>query len=282
MAPIEAQRRLVKSPPELWAEISDPDALGKHLESFGEIEITRVDPETTVAWEGEKASGTVSIEGSGWGTKVVLRAQPAVVELESEPEEIAAEHEPLPEEAGDDPEAGDTVAFEPFVPRLTPDPADWEPDEAIPAFPDADPAPDAPADPLPRRGFFARLFGRRYIELVPEISDSPPPFGEIPDSPPPAEPEIPDQPAPQPEIAPVPDPDPLPDPDPQPDPQPDPEPTHDPVRAPDRLPQPDPEPPLMPAARSTAPAVDTQEAQALLESALDSLGSAHHRPFSRG
>ena len=43
-----AQRRLVKSPPELWAEVSDEDALGRRLAEFGEIRITRVDPETTV------------------------------------------------------------------------------------------------------------------------------------------------------------------------------------------------------------------------------------------
>jgi len=27
----EVQRTLVKSPPELWAELSDPDALARHL-----------------------------------------------------------------------------------------------------------------------------------------------------------------------------------------------------------------------------------------------------------
>ena len=46
----------------------------RHLGAFGEIKITRLEPERTVAWEGEGASGTVSIEPSGWGTKVVLTA----------------------------------------------------------------------------------------------------------------------------------------------------------------------------------------------------------------
>src|SRR5664280_169794 len=37
----EVQRTLVKSPPELWAEISDPASLARHLGEFGEIRITR-------------------------------------------------------------------------------------------------------------------------------------------------------------------------------------------------------------------------------------------------
>ena len=69
-----AQRTLVKSPPELWAEVSDPSALTRHLGDLGEIRITRLDPETTVAWEGDRVRGTVELEASGWGTKVTLTA----------------------------------------------------------------------------------------------------------------------------------------------------------------------------------------------------------------
>lgn len=76
---MEVQRTLVKSPPELWAALSDPGALAEHLGEFGEIRITRTEPETTVAWEGELASGTVALEASGWGTKVTLAAEPALV-----------------------------------------------------------------------------------------------------------------------------------------------------------------------------------------------------------
>jgi len=74
----EAARTLVKSPPELWEVCSDPASLGRHLVPFGEIRITRLEPETTVAWEGERVSGTVRIEPSGWGTKVTLTAAQAV------------------------------------------------------------------------------------------------------------------------------------------------------------------------------------------------------------
>ncbi|MEA2181060.1 MAG: hypothetical protein QOF69_245, partial [Solirubrobacteraceae bacterium] len=69
-----AQRRLVKSAPELWAEISSESSLARHLAEFGEIRITRVEPETTVAWEGDRASGTVELAPTGWGTKVTLTA----------------------------------------------------------------------------------------------------------------------------------------------------------------------------------------------------------------
>ena len=68
MPELEVSRTLVKSPPELWAECSDAASLARHLGQFGEIRITRLEPETAVAWEGELASGTVRIEPSGWGT----------------------------------------------------------------------------------------------------------------------------------------------------------------------------------------------------------------------
>src|SRR5581483_5220692 len=92
----EASRTLVKSPPELWAECSDADSLGRHLDSFGEIRITRLEPETAVAWEGELASGTVRIEPSGWGTKVILTAEPLGTEtgsadLQAEPTDLTPE-----------------------------------------------------------------------------------------------------------------------------------------------------------------------------------------------
>src|ERR1700704_5069820 len=70
----EASRPLVKSPPELWAECSDAASLARHLGQFGEIRITRLEPETAVAWEGAHASGTVRLEPSGWGTRVILTA----------------------------------------------------------------------------------------------------------------------------------------------------------------------------------------------------------------
>ena len=74
MSDLRASRTLVKSPPELWSELSEVEALARHLGELGEIKITRVEPEHTVAWEGERARGTVSLEPSGWGTTVTFTA----------------------------------------------------------------------------------------------------------------------------------------------------------------------------------------------------------------
>jgi hypothetical protein len=93
MQDLTVKRTLVKSPPELWSELSEVERLARHLDAFGDIKITRLEPESTVAWEGEGASGTVSIEPSGWGTKVTLTAR---VEGEDPLPEPVPEPEPDP------------------------------------------------------------------------------------------------------------------------------------------------------------------------------------------
>jgi hypothetical protein len=161
---MEAKRTLVKSPPELWAELSDMAALARHLGEFGEIRITRTEPETVVEWEGDLASGSVRLEPSGWGTKVTLTALPVMVDPPPPPEpEPQAEPEPQPEPA--------------------------------------------------RPGFWARVFRRRAPEPPPPVA------AEEPAPPPPA-------------------PEPL-------------------------------------------PAIEAAVGAAVLNGALDALGAAHHRPFSR-
>jgi hypothetical protein len=151
-----AQRTLVKSPPELWAEISDLEALARHLGEFGEIRITRLEPETTVAWEGDRASGTVQLEPSGWGTKVTLTAELAAA---------VAQHEPVP-------------VPQPAPVRIVPKPPPEPPPEPEP---EPEPLPAAEAgDPEPARrlGFFARLFGRRVAaEPAPEAAEEEPAAG---------------------------------------------------------------------------------------------------------
>jgi hypothetical protein len=115
MTELTATRTLVKSPPELWAECSDAASLARHLGQFGEIRITRLEPETAVAWEGEHASGTVRLEPSGWGTRVVLTAQPA--------EAVGETAEPAPREPAppDEPAAlGETETDTDTEPTLTP------------------------------------------------------------------------------------------------------------------------------------------------------------------
>jgi len=54
------RRRLLKPRPELAAQLTEDmlDRLGED----GEIRITRVNHETTVAWEGDRVSGTVELD----------------------------------------------------------------------------------------------------------------------------------------------------------------------------------------------------------------------------
>ena len=196
MQDLTAKRTLVKSPPELWSELSEVERLARHLGAFGEIKITKLEPERTVAWEGEGASGTVSIEPSGWGTKVVLTATIEGEEPVPEPEPVVEE---VPEES------------QPLVDELQ------EP-------------------PVRKRRWLGRLFGWDGRDRVAEqpvwVAGAP---AEEPEP-------IADEPVPIVEQA-------------------------------------------EPIAEEPAPedgTLDRDGAQAALESALEALGSAHHRPFSRG
>ena len=142
----EASRTLVKSPPELWAELSDESSLERHFDQFGEIRITRLEPETAVAWEGERVSGTVRLEPSGWGTKVILTARAArVVEARADEEAVADE---APEVVTDP--AHEAPAPPVPLPRPVPHP------EPLP--PAAASSPALPASRV-KKGVFGRLFG---------------------------------------------------------------------------------------------------------------------------
>jgi hypothetical protein len=144
MTELQASRTLVKSPPELWAECSDAASLARHLGQFGEIRITRLDPETAVAWEGERARGTVRIEPSGWGTKVILTA---VAVTEDTPEDVPLVEEPpapapAPEAPSEPPPQRRRRFARLFARRRTAEPA-TEPAAVDP------PAPEPPPEPAP-------------------------------------------------------------------------------------------------------------------------------------
>jgi hypothetical protein len=130
----EAQRTLVKSPPELWTELSDPDALARHLGELGEIRITRTDPEKAVEWEAADTTGKVTLAPSGWGTKVTLSVtrEPTEVEPAAEPEPAVVD-EPSPEP---EPLAAEETLTEEHL------------------------------EHQPRLGFFARLFRRRRQDQI--------------------------------------------------------------------------------------------------------------------
>ena len=85
MSELRVNRTLVKSPPELWPELSEVQGLANHLGEFGEISITRLEPEHVVVWEAERASGTVELESSAEGTRVTLTAEIREAELARAP-----------------------------------------------------------------------------------------------------------------------------------------------------------------------------------------------------
>jgi hypothetical protein len=209
----QSSRTLVKSAPELWAECSDAASLARHLGAFGEIRITKLEPETAVAWEGAAASGTVRLETSGWGTRVTLTVTeeaPAPAEPE-EPESEPMAVEPEPELVAE--------AIEPVEPE--PGPAAAEPE------PIAGPV-------APRPGMFARFrlaFRRRPDVTEPVATEPQPEPVEVP-----PDPQLVAEVPPDPELV---------------------------VEA-----APEPGPP-----RSAG--------EDALIAALDSLGMAHHRPYSR-
>jgi hypothetical protein len=70
VATYEVSRTLVKSPPELWAELE-----GARLgDSLGAKSVKTTEPERELAWEGDGAAGLARLEPSSWGTKVTLTA----------------------------------------------------------------------------------------------------------------------------------------------------------------------------------------------------------------
>jgi hypothetical protein len=236
MPDLTAKRTLVKSPPELWEELSEVEGLAKHFAAFGEITITKLEPEHTVAWEGEHGSGTVSIEPSGWGTKVTLHA-----EL---PEQEAVEPEPEPEPVEPEPEAITEA-----------EPVDMEPVLVEPiSLPEH--------EPEPKRGFWGWLFRSRTAttsaaEPEPLLTEPKPLVTE-----------------PEPAVA---EPEPI-----AAEPEPEPEPVAIEVEE-----QTDAEPEEEPPAAEEQPdelstSLDPDRARLVLDEALDTLGAAHHRPFSRG
>jgi hypothetical protein len=225
----EVQRTLVKSPPELWAEISDPDALARHLGEFGEIRITRLEPEQRVEWQAGETSGSVVIKPSGWGTKVKLTVTRELDEAEAEAEAEgagAAEAEGAAvgnsegtavaeSEGADAPDApgastgvktqvateADDAQVAEFAQRDAPDSeaeadadtadasngerefGQTEPERAVESLDapqlvapeQAEGCAELQAAPEPRRGFFARLFGRRRATRAVEPIDEPEP-----------------------------------------------------------------------------------------------------------
>lgn len=252
---------MVKSPPELWAECSEAASLARHLGQFGEIRITRLEPETAVAWEGEEVSGTVRLEPSGWGTRVILTARAAGAQKAPAPQAPAAEEPPPQAPAADAP---------PPPPDPEPEPEPLPPAATgSPVAPESAPVasePESPtsARPARRAGLIARL-----MALFQPPEPAPPP---APD--PPAPQPAPDPPAPTIGTAPEPAPSTsAPPPTPRPAAVPRPA-AHSPESVIPTAERESPEPPDLEVG-------DEPDHAAVLSAALDSLGQAHHRPYSR-
>jgi hypothetical protein len=241
MSEHQSRRTLVKSAPELWAECSDAASLARHLGAFGEIRITKLEPESAVAWEGTAASGTVTLEPSGWGTRVTLTVTEEALSADSDP--VAAE--PAAEEPNP---AAEEPVLQPVAQEPGPEPVAQAPEpEPEPAPVAQEPEPVAEEPPpetaaAPRPGLFARF--RLALRRKPVPVAEPESVAE-----PSAEPELVVKTPPEPEPV-------LQTPEPEPVLQTSPEPE----------PEPEPAPPA---------------GEAALIAALDSLGMAHHRPYSR-
>jgi hypothetical protein len=74
MPSVELERTLVKSPPELWEELSSERGLRRWL---GEVRVSSAEPPHRLEWDGDIASGVIELEASGWGTKVRAVADPS-------------------------------------------------------------------------------------------------------------------------------------------------------------------------------------------------------------
>jgi hypothetical protein len=252
----------VKSPPELWTEISDVTALARHLGEFGEIRITQLEPETTVAWEGDRVRGTVELTASGWGTKVTLTAQ--AMDVEAEVVETAVENAEAVGETAEEPvlEDADVAEDAEIVQDAVVEDAIAVIEDIVAEEEIADPAPEpvaiAISEPDPKRRFWSRLLGRRMrtdaVEPEPVAVTAEPVAIE-----------------PEPTAVVV-------------EPEPEPEPVAEPE--PDAEPAPLVTEPVIEGeitvAATTVQAMDPAQVEAVLVGVLDDLGSAHHRPFSRG
>ena len=265
MPQVQAKRRLVKSPPELWTELSDAAALARHLGEFGEIRITRLEPETKVVWEGDRATGSVELDAAGWGTQVVLTveveeataaAEPEVAELEP------AEHEP------ESPTSESASADEGTEAEPVEDPTEDEPTAALPT-PAVEAAEHVPPAPARRRGFFARLFGRDRTEMAIETARE-----TVAGAPPDARPA-----APEVEAAADPEPDPTCEAPAEVEAVAEGEPEREAGAEPEQNVEPEPDDAPREAEPDAEPEPD--RAAQVLEHVLDQLGQAHHRPFSR-
>lgn len=203
MVSTEVKRTIVKSPPELWEQVSDQETLMRHLGEFGEIRITRSEPEKIVEWETDQAHGKVQMKPSGWGTQVLLsvtRELPEKDPTQAKEQPLAEGLTPTPQEEEFKPaeELAEPQRVEPALATEKQTPTDalvsaTEPTsqaeatdvetqaEVSEASASVAESPSAQleqaeasisAEQAPRRGFFARLFKRRRDQDTQDPADA--------------------------------------------------------------------------------------------------------------
>lgn len=251
MPAYEVSRTLVKSAPEVWAELERVERLAELL-CDGTIEIVASRPESQIEWRGQRASGTIEIAASGWGTKVKLTAEaeeivlgagvlePGVTMEQAAETEPAQETETAPEsgvEAGAEREA--EVGLEPETAESP------EPETVVDLESELELEPVAETKSKPV-GFWKRLFGKTAPAVETEVVAGP-------------EPETIAEPEPEPEVVAEPEPEVVAEPEPE-------------AVAESK--------PEEPAESAPAPEPESIDYEALLTSVLDHLGSAHKRPFT--
>lgn len=192
MTAYDISRTLVKSQPEVWAELEQVERLAELLGDDA-VTITRSEPESKIEWQGQSASGTIEIASSGWGTKVRLIAETTSIAVP----EPTPEPEPEPIEAGE------------------PEPELEIVEEEIEVEPEPVAEVEVEVEPTAKLGFMARLkamFGAKPAES-PELVVEPP-AEETPEATvePEPEPEPEPDPEPEPELIAEPEPEPAPEP----------------------------------------------------------------------
>jgi hypothetical protein len=205
MPAYEVSRTLVKSQPEVWAEIEKAERLAELLGDDA-IRITRSEPESAIAWEGTSASGTIEITASGWGTKVSLKT-----EVERAPEPVAAaEPEPEPEAVVEpEPELEPEAAVEP------------EPEPEAVIEPEAEPEVEMETvgEAAPKVSFWQKIknaFGGKSVEPAVEAAELEAVIEPEPEAIVEPEPEPAPEPEPEPEPVAAAEPEPAPEPTPEP------------------------------------------------------------------
>ncbi len=171
MSSVSVSRTLVKSPPEVWAELEREGRLAELLALDG-LEVTVAQELAVLEWNADQAHGRIEITASGWGTKVSLTADVAEAEVAgAEPDEVEDVEPPPTHE-----QAVVEVAVAPGEEEPRDVEVEAEIEEAEEPSADDEPEVEIAAQAVAKLGFWARLkqrFEGDTQTVDPEKSDVP-------------------------------------------------------------------------------------------------------------